>query len=196
MIDLDLPLHRESEFTEHPTDWAPHPELYSAYNTDAAEIEVLEVLAALVRALKPRFLLETGTHRGVSTAYLADALRRNRYGCMVSLEINADYTEAARTLLNSHGLLGLGVGQCEVIQMSSFEYLPPLPIDFLFSDSELGTRRHELERLRPWLAPRSWVAIHDSLTHRSVIGDLAPLGWLERVDVPTPRGLTVGRLTP
>jgi len=187
--------HRESEFTV-PTDWAPRPDLYAAFDTDAAEQEVCELLAALVRTLKPAFVLETGTHLGRSAVYLAEALRRNQYGCMVSLEINADYAATARTLLSSHGLLGLGVGQCEVIQMSSFEYSPPVPIDFLFSDSELGTRRHELERLRPWLAPRAWVAVHDTLTHLSVIGDLAPLGWLERVDIPTPRGLTIGRLRP
>jgi predicted O-methyltransferase YrrM len=184
---------QESEFSV-PTAWAPRPDLYAAFDTDAAEQEVCELLAALVRALKPGFVLETGTHLGRSAVYLADALKRNRYGCMVSLEINAEHAAAARTLLDSHGLLGLGVGQCEVIEQSSFEYVPPRPIDFLFSDSELGTRRHELERLRPWLAPRAWVAVHDSLTHMSVIGDLGPLGWIERVDIPTPRGLTVGRL--
>ncbi|MDO8531196.1 MAG: class I SAM-dependent methyltransferase [Dehalococcoidia bacterium] len=193
-LDLGLPLHRESEFTLASTEWCPHPERYSAYDTDAAEVEALEVLAALVRALKPAFVLETGTHLGRSAAYIADALDRNRYGCMVSLEINSDYAAAARDLLAWHGLLGLGIGQCDVLQVSSFEYIPPLPIDFLFSDSELGTRRHELERLRPWLAPRAWVAVHDTLTHLSVIGDLAPLGWIERVDIPTPRGLTIGRV--
>lgn len=193
-LDLGLPLHRESEFTLTPTEWCPHPERYSAYDTDAAEVEVLEVLAALVRAIKPSFLLETGTHRGISAVYLADALRRNQYGCMVSLEINTEYAASARMLLTSHGLLGLGIGQCEVIEVSSFEYVPPRQIDFLFSDSELGTRRHELERLRPWLAPNSWIAVHDVLSHGGVIGDLTSLGWLEMISIPSPRGISVGRL--
>jgi predicted O-methyltransferase YrrM len=168
--------------------------LYAAFDTDAAEQEVCELLAALVRALKPAFVLETGTHLGRSAVYLADALRRNHYGCMVSLEINADYAAAARTLLTSHGLLGLGIGQCEVLEQSSFEYVPPRQINFLFSDSELGTRRHELERLRPWLAPNSWIAIHDVLSHGGVIGDLTSLGWLEMISIPSPRGISVGRL--
>lgn len=193
-MNLGLPLHRESEFTLAPTEWCPHPELYSAYNTDAAEIEVLEVLAALVRALKPRFLLETGTHKGISAVYLADALRRNQYGSMVSVEINSHYAEAARTLLDSHGLLGLGIGQCEVLSMSSFDYEPPEPINFLFSDSEMGSRLLEVERFRQWLAPRSWVLMHDTLSHSGVIGDLTSLGWIEKIDLPTPRGLSIGRL--
>lgn len=194
-MPLLTPEYRESDFTV-PTAWAPRPDLYGAFGTDAAEEEVCELLASLVRALKPTFVLETGTHHGRSAVYLADALRRNQYGRMVSLEINADYRKEARRRLWEHELLGYGVGSCEVVGVSSFDYTPPQPIDFLFSDSELGTRLQELERLRLFLAPRAWVAVHDSLTHRSVMGDLTPLGWIERVDIPTPRGLTLGRITP
>ena len=193
-MSLLIPQHRESDFTA-PSVWAPRPDLYGAFTTDAAEEEVCELLASLVRAIKPCFVLETGTHEGRSAVYIADALRRNKYGRMVSLEINSDYAAEARRLLALNGLLGVGIGLCEAIEVSSFDYIPPQPIDFLFSDSELGTRQQELERMRPFLAPRAWVAVHDSLTHRSVMGDLTSVGWIERVDIPTPRGLTIGRIT-
>ena len=192
-MSLIIPVYKESDFTV-PTAWAPRPDLYGAFGTDAAEEEVCELLASLVRALKPAFVMETGTHEGRSAVYLADALKRNQYGRMVSLEINTDCMKEARQRLSRYALLGGGLGQCEVLGESSFDYIPPQPIDFLFSDSELGTRLQELTRLRPYLAPRAWVAVHDSLTHRSVMGDLAPLNWIERVDIPTPRGLTIGRL--
>lgn len=191
-MSLLIPHHRESDFTA-PSVWAPRPDLYGAFGTDAAEEEVCELLASLVRALKPCFVLETGTHEGRSAVYIADALRRNQYGRMVSLEINADYARTARSRVRE--TLGGWADFCDVIEQSSFEYIPPWPIDFLFSDSELGTRQQELERMRPFLAPRAWVAVHDSLTHRSVMGDLTSVGWIERVDIPTPRGLTIGRIT-
>ena len=191
-MSLLIPQHRESRFTA-PSVWAPRPDLYGAFGTDAAEEEVCELLASLVRAIKPCFVLETGTHEGRSAVYIADALRRNKYGRMVSLEINADYARTARSrvedVLRGYSYLW------QVEEISSFDYIPPQPIDFLFSDSELGTRQQGLERMRPFLAPRAWVAVHDSLTHRSVMGDLTSVGWIERVDIPTPRGLTIGRIT-
>jgi predicted O-methyltransferase YrrM len=186
----ELLLIPESVFTDLPSPWCPHPEQYSAFDTDAGELEALECLAAIVRVVKPEFVLETGTNRGVSAMYLAEALRRNGRGRMVTLEINADYAADANELLGEYDLLDY----CEVRLESSFAYQPPRCIDLLFSDAEMGNRIAEIERYRPWLAPRAWVAVHDSLKHRSVIGDLAVLDWIERIDLPTPRGLTIGRI--
>lgn len=150
------------------------------------------MLAALVRVVKPEFLLETGTNQGVSAVYLADALRQNGYGRMVTLEINTDYVTVAQTRVREYGLSEY----CTVLPMSSFDYRPQCQIDLLFSDAEMGNRIAEIERYRPFLAPRAWVVVHDSLKHASVIGDLSTLGWIERIDIPTPRGLTIGRLRP
>jgi predicted O-methyltransferase YrrM len=184
----------ESNFTVNPTSFCPRPDLYSSPDTDAAEREILEFLAALVRATKPEFVLETGTHLGRSACYIADALRRNGVGRMVTLETNGSYITQAQELLAGQGLLGTGIGNCESLLISSFDYKPTRPINFLFSDSELGHRIEEMEYYRPYLAPYSWIAMHDTMSHKGTIGDLSVLNWIERIDIPSPRGLTVGRL--
>lgn len=47
---------------------------------DAATQEEVELLYALVRALKPETCLETGTHKGLSATYIAHALTDNNKG--------------------------------------------------------------------------------------------------------------------
>jgi len=46
-----------------------------------------EVLYALVRAIRPSLVVETGTANGVSTTFLLAALERNRAGRLVSIDL-------------------------------------------------------------------------------------------------------------
>lgn len=193
-FSLELPIHQESEYSAASQE-APHPELYSCYDNEGSEVEALEALATIVRVTKPRFILETGTYHGCSAAYICDALKRNgSFGRMVSIEIYEDAIRIAKDLLRPLGFLGSGPGQCEIIHGKSLDYVPTEKIDLLFSDSCFEARIPEVNKFRPHLAPRAWVAIHDYPKHRGSIGDISVLNWLERVELPTPRGLTFGRL--
>ena len=50
-----------------------HP-TYSMFNSGGVEVEVGEFLHSMVRVTKPMHILETGTHLGVSAAFMALAL--------------------------------------------------------------------------------------------------------------------------
>ena len=45
------------------------------FNTGGIECEVGELLYGLVRALKPKHILETGTYHGLSSTYMALGLK-------------------------------------------------------------------------------------------------------------------------
>lgn len=179
-----------------PSEWAPRPDLYDQIDGMGAEIEVFELLAALVRATKPSFVVETGTHLGRSALALLDALRRNEHGRMVTIEILADCHAAAVARLQSAmpDAVGHRVGQCDAILGSSLDYTPSEHIDFLFCDSGVE-RAAEILHMRPYLSPRAFVAVHDTLKHRTWTGDMESLiPWVQWLDIPTPRGLTIGRV--
>lgn len=70
------------------------------------EPETAELLGVLVRALQARRVLEIGTSNGYSTIWLADAAEAVG-GSVVSLEVEAERTEMARSNLQEAGVLGL-----------------------------------------------------------------------------------------
>ena len=43
---------------------------FEMFNTGGVEVEVAELLYSLVSVWKPNFILETGTHLGISSAYM------------------------------------------------------------------------------------------------------------------------------
>lgn len=51
---------------------------FSMFNSGGTEVEVSEFLYSLVRMLKPNYVLETGTHLGVSACYIGQALEDNK----------------------------------------------------------------------------------------------------------------------
>lgn len=63
----------------------------------ATEPPVLTLLAALLRVIEPRRVLQIGTYIGFSTVFLADILSRNRQpGHLVTVEPDATAHESAR----------------------------------------------------------------------------------------------------
>src|ERR1700751_967583 len=79
-----------------PTPECPHPERWSMYDSMTAEVEVLEFLRTLVTTMKPALVVETGTFMGVSTLWIAEALRLNGFGRIISCEYDAKMFAAAR----------------------------------------------------------------------------------------------------
>src|ERR1700751_4993449 len=79
-----------------PTPECPHPERWSMYDSMTAEVEVLEFLRTIITTIKPNLVVETGTFMGVSTLWIAEALRLNGFGRIISCEYDAKMFAAAR----------------------------------------------------------------------------------------------------
>lgn len=182
---------------------------YSMYDSGGTELCVSEYLWALVRLLKPEHILETGCYTGVSSLYMAQALKDNGFGNLLTLEIENTHKLRAENLWNSCGVSDY----VKCILTPSLEYyeLSNKQYDLIFLDSEPGIRFAELVRFFPYLKEGGYVGIHDlpnSLCQGNVNPDHPemksyPYGdlpeqikeWLKTdklrmIHFPSPRGLT------
>jgi predicted O-methyltransferase YrrM len=126
---------------------------------DAAKVEVepevLVLLVALVGALHPNYIIETGTYQGTTAKAIGEVLAAQGNGEMDTMEICEQCVDTARLKV-----AGLPV---TVHHDSSLNFVPKKPIDFAFLDSNVGdVRFQELKRFAPHMAPQGIVAIHDA----------------------------------
>ena len=178
---------RESEFTPPHAD-CRRPELWTAADAQSTELEVIELVAAFVRALQPEYVIETGTCIGLTAEAIGRALQANGHGHLDTLEVDSKRAAQARSRC-----AGLPV---DVIERSSMEFKPKQPIGFAWFDSLLELRVLEFERFRSWLPVGTIVGFHDTSPHMGVYG-----GWVEQlsgtrpVRLRTPRGVTFAEVT-
>src|SRR5258708_26065665 len=64
----------------------PHPERWRMFDTMTAEVEVLDFLKCLMTTVKPNLVVETGTFLAVSTLYMAEGLKQNGSGKIITCE--------------------------------------------------------------------------------------------------------------
>ena len=74
----------------------PHPERWSMFDSMSAEVEVLEFLRTVVTTIKPELVVETGSFSGISTLWIAEGLKANGRGKVVSCESDAKVFAAAQ----------------------------------------------------------------------------------------------------
>ena len=176
-----------------PREDVPHPEWWQAPDEQATETEVSELVGAMVTALQPRFVLETGSYHGHTTLEIARALQRNGHGRLVSLEHSAPRAALAKKRL-SH----LPSEFYEILTVSSMDYTPDALIDFAWLDSDGGDMRYkEFKRFLPWFHRSTIVGIHDTQPGRDERGGVNLLerdGLFRPVHLPTPRGVTFGNV--
>lgn len=190
---IDLHLSTVSEGT-----WANVSSQYRAYSSGGVEVEVGEFLYGLVRVLKPNKIFETGTHHGISSAYMGMALKDNNKGKIITVESSLERVEIANTLFADLGLGKFIDIHCEDVRAVELEGY----YDLLFLDSEPQYRFNELERFYPHVIAGGYILIHDLHRHLSQEGDKLPFGeipskmqfWIEHGDLvpfhlPSPRGL-------
>src|SRR5436190_10937344 len=82
----------------------PHPERWSMYDSMTAEVEVLEFLRTIVTTIKPELVVETGTFSGISTLWIAEGLKANGRGRIVTCEFDPKVYESAKARIAASGL--------------------------------------------------------------------------------------------
>jgi len=176
-----------------PTPECPHPERWSMYDSMTAEVEVLEFLRTLVTTIKPNLVVETGTFMGVSTLWIAAALRLNGFGRIVSCEFDRKIYEAAKEKLDASEFRGL----IDLRNESSLEMKVDGIIDLFFSDSDMPIREQEVRRYLPQISPFGVILMHDTSSHLKQVREAALKlereGLISVVMLPTPRGLVVAQ---
>ncbi len=177
----------------------PNPEQWSMYDSMSAELEVLELLAALVTTLKPKLVVETGSFLGVSTEWIARGLERNaetglKPGRVISCEYDPVVFGRARERFGPQNRLSRFV---DLRNESSLEMPVEGPIDLLFSDSDPGLREAEVRRFLPRMSRWGLIAIHDASSHQKTVREAALKlereGLLSILLLPTPRGLVLAQ---
>ncbi len=176
-----------------PTPECPHPERWSMYDSMTAEAEVLEFLRTLVTTVKPELVVETGAFLGVSTLWIAEGLKSNGFGKIISCELDPVVFAKAKEKIDNSGLRKW----IELRNESSLEMKIDGRIDILFSDSDMPIREPEVKRFLPQINPQGLILMHDASSHLKVVREAAlkmeAEGLLSVLLLPTPRGLVLAQ---
>jgi predicted O-methyltransferase YrrM len=176
-----------------PTPECPHPERWHMYDSMTAEAEVLEFLYTLVTTIKPELIVETGSFLGVSTLWIAKALRANGFGKIISCEFDPVVFAKAKEKIAASDL----AEWIELRNESSLEMQVEGTIDLFFSDSDLPIREAEVKRFLPQIRPTGIILMHDASSHLKLVRDAAlsmeSEGLISCILLPTPRGLVLAQ---
>jgi predicted O-methyltransferase YrrM len=171
----------------------PNPKRWSMYDSMTAEAEVLEFLRTLVTTVKPELVVETGSFLGASTLWIAEGLKQNGFGKVISCELDPVVFAKAQEKITSSELSPW----IELRNESSLAMEIKGTIDLFFSDSDLPIREQEIRQFLPQINPHGLLLMHDANSHRKVVREAAlrmeAEGLLSVVFLPTPRGLAIAQ---
>jgi len=171
----------------------PHPERWHMYDSMTAEVEVLEFLKAIVTTIKPELVVETGTFSGLSTLHIAEGLKANGFGRVITCEYDAKVFAAAQKRFASSGL----GGWIDARNESSMDMKVEGRIDLLFCDSDAPLRGQEVRRFLPQMNPNGIILMHDASSSMKIVREAAlqleAEGLLSVLLLPTPRGLVMAQ---
>src|SRR5580704_12822528 len=176
-----------------PTPECPHPERWYMYDSMTAEAEVLDFLKALVQTVKPELVVETGTFSGLSTLRIAEGLKANGLGRVITCEYDPKvFAVAAKRFADS----GLG-DWIDARNESSLEMKVDGRIDLLFCDSDAPIREQEVRKFLPQMNPHGLILMHDASSAMKTVREgalkLEADGLISVLLLPTPRGLVVAQ---
>jgi len=173
----------------------PEPGRWSAPDAWATETDVSAFLGDLVRALKPDYVIETGSYVGYTAEQIGLALRDLGRGQLVSIELAETKAQQARARTD-----GLPV---TIVTNRAAHVEPTQPVDLLFVDSGWDDRMVEVRHFHRWASPRCVIVAHDTAVPtdypgvpaffaslQAVVDDGLVEPWLK---LPTPRGLALTR---
>ncbi len=171
----------------------PHPERWRMFDTMTAEVEVLDFLKCLMTTVKPNLVVETGTFLAVSTIYMAEGLKQNGSGKIVTCEPDKEVFAKAKEKIEASGLKKFIDYRCE----SSLETRVSGTIDVLFCDSLPELREPEVRYFLPQINPNGLILMHDASSHLKTVREAAlrleQEGLVSVVLLPTPRGLVIAQ---
>lgn len=171
----------------------PHPECWRMFDTMTAEIEVLEFLKCLMTTIKPNVVVETGTFMGVSTVYMAEGIKQNGFGKIVTCEPDPAVFAKAKEKIDGAGLQKWVDYRCE----PSLKLKVAGTIDVLFCDSMPELREPEVRYFLPQINPHGLILMHDASSHLKTVREAAlrmeQEGLISVVLLPTPRGLVMAQ---
>lgn len=87
-----------------PTETCEHPERWSMFDPETAEVEVLKLIRSLVRTVKPQKVVTVGDPNGTLTAFIGQALRENGAGECLAVGIPDSGKDAAIGKIYGGGL--------------------------------------------------------------------------------------------
>ena len=171
----------------------PHPERWSMFDSMTAEVEVLDFLRTIVTTIKPELVVETGTFSGISTLWIAEGLKANGRGRIITCEFDPQIYENAQARIAASGL----ADWVELRNESSLEMRVESTIDMFYSDSDMPIREQEIRRFLPQISPYGVILMHDASSHLKVVREAALKlereGLISVVLIPTPRGLVLAQ---
>jgi predicted O-methyltransferase YrrM len=163
------------------------------YDSMSAEVEVLDFLKSIVNTVKPELVVETGTFSGLSTLRIAEGLKQNGLGRVITCEWDKKVFDAAKKRFAESGL-GKWI---DARNESSLEMKVPGQIDMLFCDSDPELREKEVRHFLPQMNPYGVILIHDASSHMKSVREgalrLEAEGLLSVLLLPTPRGLVLAQ---
>ncbi len=176
-----------------PSKECPFPERWRMLDAQSAEVEVLDFLKSFVVTVKPDVILETGTFIGHSAMKMAEGLKTNGFGKIITVEYDPLVFAKAKQNIDSSGL----ADWIEYRNASSLGTDIDESIDILFSDSDINIRESEIRRFLPRIKPRGLVLVHDASSSVKTVRDavlrLEQEGLLSVVLLSTPRGLVIAQ---
>lgn len=205
LIAQDPTLQRHNEGLWHQDFDSDNPG-FSSFNDAGIEIETGEFLYAMTRLLKPDHILETGTHWGIGSSYMGQALKDNYKGHLDTLEFLPEIR--ARAMARFEALDLNNYVTCHFGDAGAFTPGQDVMYRLILLDTEPQTRFAELIRYFDYLEQGGFVFIHDLHRHMHQIPNsehgfawpYGPLpkhiirmvndGKLRPFHFSTPRGLT------
>lgn len=145
-----------------------------------------QLLYLLTRAVRARTVVEFGTSFGISTLYLASAVRDNGGGQVITTELQPDKARRAHENIAAAGLddlVDLRLGDAR----ETLRDLPG-PVDLLLLDGWLDLRLPILTLVEPRLRPGALVIVDDSDLYA---GQDFNAGFVAHVDDPANGYLSV-----
>ena len=130
---------------------------FKCVDDGGVEQETGELLYSFIRRMKPDAVLETGTYTGISSLYMAQALKDNGFGHMWSVEFEQFHIDRANKLWQEQGVSE----QITSIKADSREFKPDKQYQFMFLDTELNLRFGELVRFFDNLDEGGYIFVHD-----------------------------------
>jgi predicted O-methyltransferase YrrM len=163
------------------------------YDSMSAEVEVLDFLKAVVTTTKPELVVETGTFSGLSTLRIAEGLKENGVGRVITCELDKKVYDAAKKRFAESGL----AKWIDARNESSLDMNALGRIDMLFCDSDAPLREQEVRRFLPQMNPYGIILMHDASSSMKTVREAAlrleAEGLVSVLLLPTPRGLVMAQ---